>query len=356
MKGALDQLIFHSRDTKTKAQELKSMLLEPEARQLHKQGFCVLPFSEEIMSDRSQLEHVLTHEMPEYRDNPVWKKELYLTKGGFGALGNPSSFHHPFIRDLRRRAFEACGKPLFDAYRRLFALEGMKLEQLMDRVRVLRRDAKIMEESWHRDTSPGGEPDDIIFGGWLAFEEQFFSGIPGTQLKEHEQVAAGFEKLPQSEQDYWNKHRPPPIRIPAGHILFIRQDMIHEVLPGSKKRKDLSFRLFLGWRLTSSDKPLLSNLDKVFQDQEVPTIKSGQDAKMYSNLALTQAASRENLQEWSRTVFRDFALTKRTVKGQEYEFVYQVMPSLRELSQKAHQDLMFPEYTEEEKNMYKPFH
>jgi len=127
---------------------------------------------------------VQTLDQPISAEHPV---EYVL--GGFGAIGIPSMFHHPDLRELRGACYEAV-YPYFAQ-----AFPGRKMEALFDRLSVRRKGTTTSAESWHRDV--GGKPGDLILGGWLNLDAagtkpQYFSGIPGDVLPLNH-MAAGFE-------------------------------------------------------------------------------------------------------------------------------------------------------------------
>ena len=177
------------------------------AEQLYKEGYVVIPlFVDSVSQMHAQFEEALRG-FPEYQRtddgelskwaNTQNKLQLPMyVKGGFGALGNASSFHNPFVRYVRTNAYVAL-KPMFEA---LLQLEDgkskdRKLEQIMDRMRVLNPGASISAETWHRDTTPEDlvEEEDSIFGGWINFDVrkvQEFSAFRGS----HRQAPADIPK------------------------------------------------------------------------------------------------------------------------------------------------------------------
>lgn len=136
------------------------------ARLLLEQGYCVVRVytDAETVERHASLQHALYHEMPEYLPDAK-----LLVRGGFGALGNSSSFHLPIVRQMRREAQQVAAR-LFKTYVQESGLADLRLEQLIDRVRVLRNNSDIKEEMWHRDqtprkANPAVTERDLIFGG-----------------------------------------------------------------------------------------------------------------------------------------------------------------------------------------------
>ena len=109
----------------------------------------------------------MINELPEFKDN----NELKVL-GGFGALSTASSFHHPFVRELRNL--------IYNKVNHIFKNDKRNLEFIIDRVMYRLSHQSPTGESWHRDESPDSLIDDIIFGGFVNFdvsEDQYFSCI-----------------------------------------------------------------------------------------------------------------------------------------------------------------------------------
>ena len=154
-------------------------------------------------------------DFPEYRQTgPAVQRVL----GGFGALGNPSSFHHPEVRLFRRMRKKLVFRPVMAEFVKL-AFQGaqhrdVRIESLFDRLCVRCEEFnRPVAESWHRDiygaekynlralprTLPRGQPD-LLFGGWtnLDHREQRFVGLLSTH-REHIAGSAGFSEFSKSE-------------------------------------------------------------------------------------------------------------------------------------------------------------
>ena len=58
------------------------------------------PSGEDLIKKENTEDNIfkMLDEMPEYK---IQGREVQRVLGGFGALGNPSSFHHPIVQDLR---------------------------------------------------------------------------------------------------------------------------------------------------------------------------------------------------------------------------------------------------------------
>jgi hypothetical protein len=314
---------------------------------LQEQGYCVIRvFTDEETAERhTALRNALYNLMPEYLANP----EL-LVRGGFGALGNSSSFHLPIVRQLRREAHQVAAK--------LFKMllqqrnETMLLEQLVDRARILRPNSEIKEEIWHRDQTPRKNPsvtkDDRIFGGWISFNgTQKFSAIKGSHMDvvASNNQNSGFTPLTKEESAKYTEQKNKVleksgewfIEIPPGHMLIFQQELIHEVV-GGKHRGEEQLRLFTGWRLTTSKQSFIKNPHEFFVEQGITNIKSDQTPDMYPDMPWSAGTTtRRGLATWSAKTFQPFILEERKVasgkdKGESHTLVPKHMYSLYEIS------------------------
>lgn len=270
-----------------------------------------------------------------------------LVKGAFGAFGNPSSFHNTHVRSLRIKALIHVVPVLKPV------ASGRSLCHLLDRLCVRRKGTACGKESWHRDqselrTSNTGIQDSI-FGGWINLdnENQYFSCVPGTHIMRDNTI--GFKKLsPDEIREYDSKRQ--LITVPPGHIVIFYQHIVHEVL--SKKMKQDSLRLFLGWCLTAFSEPPVHSkheLSKIITDQAVPRLPSGQQCPMYSpnHISFFKA----DLIDWSKNTFKEQCLEDKKSKGdiESYKVVHKHMKSLKEYNlplYKAYSqieiDILFP--------------
>lgn len=252
---------------------------------LKRNGYVVIPTP---LEEAQLLQHVADafdrhfYESPEFLATPrphdnTWKPVL----GGFGALGNPSSFHHPFVRKMR----EMCEAVILD--NDVLPLEGRKLEQCFDRLMRRPKGAVPLKESWHRDESENTQPGDDIFGGWINLDAQtqYFSCAPRTHLEPGARDRNdGFAKITDSTdkahyQSIADAHG--PVEIPPGHMLVFYERLVHEVI--NKPAKYLMRRMFLGWRATNAVEPLFGTqlTGHWMTVQAPPKIKSGQDPPIF---------------------------------------------------------------------------
>jgi len=187
-------------------------------------------------------------------DNPMLNDKTRLVGGDFAALGNPSSFHSPTVRKLRRIAHAA----MVDAHP--FKLDdGYEVSQVIDRLMKRITGAAPGRETWHRDVATNTLENDLVFGGWINLddENQLFSCIKGTH-NDAVGAGAGFvsalsdidnEKIAAHPK---HKHKP-YVQIPAGYMLIFNERLIHEIV--SKKAMKTMLRLFTGWYVSKSAQP-----------------------------------------------------------------------------------------------------
>jgi hypothetical protein len=233
-----------------------------------------------------------------------------LSLGAFGAMGTPSSFHHPEIRKARQSAH--------DQLVGLFSLvhPGMNLEVLFDRFSKRRVGTTLTAESWHRDVGdyPNG---DVVYGGWVNTDSigsvpQSFSCIPGDVLPilDDETRKTGFVPFDQKNkalmQALTAKRR--VYSVQPGHAIVFNQTIAHEILKTVVKAD--SYRLYIGWRITRDDMPIYDRfnedfvkskrkrlsvplpLSEIVKRQACPPLPSGQMPPMYAQLHMSYPKNR----------------------------------------------------------------
>jgi hypothetical protein len=319
------------------------------AEDLLAHGVAVLPYLDE--PSRQWWEGLLydaMDDMPEFR---VQGRATQRVLGGFGALGNPSSFHHPTVRAFRRKFKKLAVRDVMRAYVALRYPKGegedVRLEALFDRLCV-RCDAfnEPVAEAWHRDiydhkkfrlrplphTLPDGAQD-LLIGGWsnLDTRPQYFVGLVGTHRDDGTGAGAGgFSKYDaaQIKQYGFNERlaaqggrtightlqcdRRGMIVVPPGCAVFFFQRLVHAVKSG-KQPATPSLRVFHGFRLTREDVSLF-DLEGVVANGAVPRIPSGQMAAMYSqnHYAAFGNPGNDSYRSWGRRTFVDACLFRRT--------------------------------------------
>lgn len=225
--------------------------LERYAQELIVDGVTVLPVG-------SLLDHAA---FADYVDNiPERSTQGPPTAvSGFGAIDHPSAYHNTAARNLRDSAYKAV-RPLMQRFVRLAGLDPdtIKLELLIDRLLDRGANQHPMPESAHRDESAGADPNDMIFGGWYAHSDgDALSCVLGTHIgpdgKLLKGAGASFSKIPKDDAD--QLHRT-VVKVPKGHLVLLRQAVVHDVRNSRLKPGERLQRTFMGWRLTESDTPL----------------------------------------------------------------------------------------------------
>lgn len=304
-------------------------------RELEEEGVAVIPFPKEIR-ERFNVDTFLS-EMPEFK-HPVPCHHYVM--GAFGTLGNPSSYHHPEIRRLRLQIFNHMVTTHFRA-----AHTGKYIQCLPDRFCIRRPGTSICKDSWHRDSSNRskngtlfGSASDIIYGGWVNLDEHIthsFSCVPGTHKSSDAETSIGFAKVSAEKQKEY-KAVCRVYSVPPGHMLVFHELLVHEVFPG--KITDLSFRLFMKYRISDSDATTLfcgaETIDQVVADQDVFRVSMTQIPPMYS--PMHSSLHRTQLVEFSQHVVPE-------CRDSKTGWVRKVMPSLREARLP-----LFPAYADEE--------
>jgi hypothetical protein len=264
--------------------------------------------------------------------------------GGFSALGNPGSFHNPFVRDVREwQMYEAIthlfSHPLYNKYR---------LEKFFDRMVYRKPGFSPSAESWHRDECPLAKETDKTFGGWtnFSFNTQYFSCVPGS----HKEASghAGFSKIPKSERKKY-KDKSVKVSIKPGEQLVFYENIVHEVNP--KKYKDWQMRVHCGFRLTKDKKSIQPDLKNIIKKQGVPKLKSLQTPPMYALLHWTNW--RPKIVAFSQLLL-DVVKEEKILKsgknaGDKYFIVHRYMKSLEDYNLKK-----YPKYTKHQKRIFYP--
>lgn len=316
---------------------------------LELKGYCVVPSQFVNKAVRDGCKELIDKDVMGFREFKDGDGVDRSPLGGFGVYNNPSSFHCPTVRDLREVIY-AEFVPYIDTL-----LEGSpntKKEFIIDRLMVRPAGSSPSPEMWHRDESPGAVAGDVVLGGWLNLDNgcQVFSCVPGThRAVETDGGGSGFNLIRRKELIAEYNSKRTKVSVPPGHVLIFNENIIHEVVSSTKKEK--SYRLFIGWRLTNSSTPIVDGLDDMLDTQSAVTIKSGQTPPMWAKLHWTNWI--EKLERYSAN-FRDECLEEAEVKsgrlaGKVVTRVHRHMKSLV--------DYGFPlynPYTKEERSMHFP--
>jgi hypothetical protein len=286
-------------------------------------------------------------DFPEYRlRGPTVQRVL----GGFGALGNPSSFHHPEVRVFRRMRKKLLLRPVMAAFARQTFGEGrcdeVRMESLFDRLCVRCEDFhRPVAEAWHRDiygaaayklrplphTLPGGAAD-LLFGGWtnLDHREQRFVGLLSTHREAVTRGQSGFAEfskadvqkfrfnerlLQQADRRFGHTLHTDAkghVRVPPGHAILFQQELVHSVVSGPQPETP-ALRVFHGVRLTTETVPLF-DVAAAIDNGGVPRIPSGQIPPMFSSNHYQFFASHERYRRWGEQTFRRECLFERRTR------------------------------------------
>lgn len=327
---------------------------------------------------RREFDDTLEH-FPEYnRDDRDATRDARGNKiayalGGFGALGNPASFHNPFVRKLRQWAMTAAVDGVFSSYVQLYHDDNTRLEALFDRMMFRPKGAAPSAESWHRDVTPKEylHEDDEVFGGWLNLdsENQYFSYVPeshkGVDARMLKPKFAALKRYTnaksKTETEDWRDAEAKRTRfvVKPGYLVIFPQHIVHEVV-ADKAKRDM-YRLFMGWRLTRDQRSMF-DVTSVIAQQGVPRLPSNQEPPMYSlnhqSFFLNRPfqprpdANKENekvtLIQWCQNTFRPQLLT-RNLDGERGLLLPRSLRSLREYNMQ-----LYPDYTSAEINMFTP--
>lgn len=335
------------------------------ARQLYREGYAVVHNSGLVAAVKDNLHRRFQETLqalPEYRRDPkdptknASGKTLRYAMGGFGALGVPSSFHNPLVRDLRSRCMAAV-QPVLAEYAGEYFLNSAtaKIEQLVDRMLYRPAGDKPSAESWHRDQSPDRKDGDLILGGWInldAKEPQHLCCVPGS----HSGVqpsSGGFAPITDKKKRAEYKQKARDVCVQPGEILLFVQEMVHQVR--AKVLKHDMQRLFLGWRITYSAQPLQIAAFNQLQGQSPVLLKSGQRPPMYARLHWANWADR--LSDWATESLQDSLLCERTFlggqrKGERCQIPLRFVHALRCLDLPGFDG--YPAYRPEELQMHRP--
>ena len=276
---------------------------------------------------------------PEFNQAAFGPGDVYVL-GAFGAYGNPASFHNPWVRALRNKIH-----PLAQEALRTAAQPGELFHQLFDRMCLRPAGTTYSGEGWHRDICAGlnSLPSDKIFGGWVNLDDspQVFRCVPGSSADIR--VGQGFameeEPAPERVRD---------IIVGAGWMVLFRQDILHSI---PKVRQSFnSYRLFVGFRLTTSEQPLY-DVDKIVAEQAVPKLPSGQDPSLFSKNHNSCLLHRVTV-PWSDRLLNAFVKQRRLLDN-GVRRIHAMAPRVMRHGLR-HYGVAYPGYTQQEKDVLLP--
>jgi len=272
-----------------------------------------------------------------------------------GLLGNPSSFHHTGIRYLRLHCKKALVKILQPWLHDQRMSPDYRLEGLFDRLGV-RTNYGAEGTRWKRDTY---EPDqdserladlregDIVLSGFLNCNvadsesaEQRVLVVPGSwkdyKLGDPAEVPEDF--VEDYDMRRWE------LSVPPGSMLVMRHGLAYRELKTTRSRTcpdGPDYRLYLSYRLTLDTECLYEQQMEWMEKQAVPRIASGALPQMYGNKPRWA-----DMHEWTVQMLRKECYE---VRANGLAAPDKVMKSLAEYGLG-----MFPEYTQEDKDVMTP--
>ena len=296
-------------------------------------GFKVMRVPDEMVScfDRTTF----LSEQREFLDSRTPK-----VLGGFGAFGNPSSFHHPQLRTLRHSLWQW----LETKMSRLFP--GNFIHFIADRFSERVPDSSLSAESWHRDVSvPPGSSLLGVYGGWLNLDSactQYFTCVPRSHSSATGEER-GFDKFSKEECAELQKKKV-RIAIPPGHILIFNEKLAHCIT--ATKTKFHSYRLYNKFAISTSPVWIFGKEQTMQWLDTQASLPLHVDSKgdftfppMYAKLHAVNWVDRlDTFSETLRPEFRD----RNTGR------VLRFLPSLESVQLKFH------DYTVDEKEMFVP--
>jgi hypothetical protein len=345
-------------------------------------GVAVLPVMDE--ASRVWWEGLLFEAMDTFPEYKMHGRDVQRVLGGFGALGNPSSFHDPTIRQFRRKIKDLAVKPLMREFAERFfgrkEASTINIEALFDRICVRKDDFKSpTAEAWHRDiydadtyklrplphSLPQGEQD-LLFGGWtnMDYRPQKFVALLGEHNltgDEHATVGGfstftadqikrfGFNErlLQQANKRFGATLQTDDegnVVVPPGSALIFFQRIVHSVKSGPQPLTP-ALRVFHGFRLTTETVSLF-DIAAAIENGGVPRIPSGQIPPMYSknHYAAFNNESEPRWREWGKRVFKDECLFKRTTTNTKR--TYYTPGSQGDLNKAANKGRFMPSLSE----------
>lgn len=298
------------------------------AQELKLNGVSVYPIPYELLQNFNIKKYL--YEQKEYiriDDNT----EFIISN--FGAHGNPSSQHHPEVRDFRLGIFNFLKRALENDPE----FTGKYLQCLPDR--FSQRFKKPSKEAWHKDVSIDYDifTNSKILGGWANLDEtdQFFSCIIGSHLEAT--PGEGFAKLSADNKKLY-KARKTLVRIPPGHAISFDEKITHEI--ADVKLIGVSRRLYMKYHISSDSRSAFDEnvIRRAIQTQGLFQMNQWNSMPMYEKIH--PMFWNAQLIEFGKNIKPEF-LAKPNKKGNVY--VQRYMISLLEAGVG-----MFPEYRQEE--------
>ena len=309
------------------------------ANHLKEKGWVTIPIYDELALVNQRKKFIRTlQKMPEFKNGAaIYDSNRPFVLGAFSALGNPSSFHNHTVRNTRMDCHYKAKTQIFDEF--LKEDENLKLEQTIDRMLYRPAGVKVGGESKHRDESKYAAKDDLIFGGWVNYDDfpHTLRACPGSHMdKEAIGSTKGFNKIAKN-----SGHHIESIEVPPGHLLIFWERMVHEV--ANVKNKDKMHRVFIGFRLTKQTESLHKDgtfgLCKDLSKMDTICIKSGQTSWMWTSNHWSFPKNREKIKQFSGDMNPDvLEILKVKSTGEEFKAVPRFMKSLQYYKLKVYKE------------------
>lgn len=327
---APSQFLFEAHQHLPFYEDLRRLAYNYLGHQLLENGYVVIRLFSPDQSEKLVKEFQTTElSFPEYRRHaPLGTKNNPYVLGGFGAYGNPASFHNPFVRKMRKEFIECV--PIFGCMLReakhrkqINSVDSYRVSLLFDRMCKRPVGTSTTRESYHRDLVPTARDSDITIGGWLQLssDTSYLSCRPKTHsLGQISTKTKGFalEKNIQCTHD---------IPVPQGCMILFFQNLGHCV-HATKKSTD-SYRLFNVYLLTVHPTSIF-DYSTIIDEQGVPRLPSNQTVPMYSANHASFWLDKLTI-PWSKRNFVDAVLVTKEKKSDssKYRIVQSPMKSLK---------------------------
>ena len=298
------------------------------AQELKTNGVSVYPIPDGLLQNFDIQKY-----LKEQKEYIVINDNTEFIISNFGAHGNPSSQHHPLVREFRMEMFHflkrslECDTEFSEKY----------LQCLPDR--FSQRFRKPSKEAWHKDVSIDYSifTNSTILGGWANLDEtdQFFSCIIGSHMEAA--PGEGFAALSKDNKKLY-KARKTLVRIPPGHAISFDEKVTHEI--ADVKLVGVSRRLYMKYHISSDSRSAfdVDGIQRAIQTQGLFQMNQWNSMPMYEKIH--PMFWNAELVEFGKNIKPVF-LAKPNKKGNVY--VQRYMISLLEAGVG-----MFPEYREEE--------
>lgn len=314
-------------------------------------GYSVIPLPAKIF-ENFNLEQFLNEQVEFIDSSQAHMKVL----GGFGAFGNPTSYHHQEIRTLRNTIYDYMVAFFEHAHPNEFFM------CIPDRFSERRPKTVISKDTFHIDVSVSGPDvvDAVVYGGWVNLDKdntQYLSCVPSSH-KEQVCNAAGFVKFSEEECKIY-KGKVKKVEIPPQHCIVFHERLVHEVVGGVIK--ELSRRQYLKYMLSKTEfvSPFGDEIHNKLTTFGVPPyhVSFGKKGKefsyppMYSKNHISQEPKSERITNFSKNVKKEFTEVRTQPMSKGQVWVQYNMISLQEAGITAP---FIPPYKKEELLWYEP--